>query len=150
MNEESRPWGWAVAAVLLLMLALMPIRSYAAVPDTVIPVQRHQRFRPLRSRCAEHRAVSIQAGAVHRRQGKLCQHLFQLVQLRSPGRSQPVGTGANPDGIAFLQHGFTFFVSIKEKHRQAAVQKKSPRRDRNYGLPQQFLIPKWITRQIRT
>mgnify|MGYP007127286251 CR=1 FL=1 len=24
MNEESRPWGWAVAAVLLLMLALMP------------------------------------------------------------------------------------------------------------------------------
>lgn len=40
MNEESRPWGWAVAAVLLLMLALMPIRSYAAVPDTVIPVGR--------------------------------------------------------------------------------------------------------------
>ena len=40
MNEESRPWGWAAAAALLLMLALMPIRSYAAVPDTVIPVGR--------------------------------------------------------------------------------------------------------------
>ena len=40
MNEESRPWGWAAAAALLLMLALMPMRSYAAVPDTVIPVGR--------------------------------------------------------------------------------------------------------------
>lgn len=47
MNEETRPWGYVAAAVLrtavllvLLALVLLPMRTHAASPDTVIPVGR--------------------------------------------------------------------------------------------------------------